>query len=88
MSKKVISLDNLQFDCKLLQKLRIRMGLTQQELANRFGFNLNTLIKWENGYSKPRLFEMYRLARFFGKSMEDFIIDKGDMFNVKCRKIK
>lgn len=78
MAKRKVNIEDLEFDCKLLQKLRIKRSLTQKELADMFGFNLNTLIKWENGYSKPRLFDMYRIAKFYNKSIEDFIIDKGE----------
>lgn len=69
---------DLEFNAKLFQELRIKMGLTQKELANRFKLNLQTVIKWENGYSKPRLFDMYRLSKFYNRPIEDFVIDKGE----------
>lgn len=70
--------EDLMFDNKLLQKLRVMNGMTQNDLANKFNINLQTLIKWENGYTKPRLFDTYRLSKMFGVKIEDFIIDKGE----------
>ena len=36
-----------------VKAIRGRMGLTQQEFATRFGFNINTLRHWEQGRRVP-----------------------------------
>lgn len=64
------------FDGKFLQEVRVNNGYTQQELAKRMNISLQTLVKWENGYSRPRLLETYELAKLFDISMEKFIYKK------------
>jgi putative transcriptional regulator len=36
-----------------VKAIRGRLGLTQQEFADRFGFNINTLRHWEQGRRVP-----------------------------------
>lgn len=36
-----------------LRQIRDRLGLTQEQFALRFGFELKTLRKWETGQSRP-----------------------------------
>jgi putative transcriptional regulator len=36
-----------------LKKLRKTLGLTQKEFAEAYGFNLETLRKWEQGLYTP-----------------------------------
>lgn len=36
-----------------VRAIRVRLGLTQQEFAVRFGFNINTLRHWEQGRRVP-----------------------------------
>ena len=36
-----------------VKAIRSRLGLTQQEFADRFGFNINTLRHWEQGRRVP-----------------------------------
>jgi putative transcriptional regulator len=36
-----------------VRAIRGRMGLTQNEFADRFGFNINTLRHWEQGRRVP-----------------------------------
>jgi len=36
-----------------VQAIRLRLGMTQQQFAARFGFNINTLRHWEQGRRAP-----------------------------------
>jgi putative transcriptional regulator len=36
-----------------VRAIRLRLGMTQQEFAGRFGFSVNTLRHWEQGKRQP-----------------------------------
>jgi putative transcriptional regulator len=36
-----------------VRAIRIKLHLTRQEFANRYGFNIRTLEKWEQGTREP-----------------------------------
>lgn len=36
-----------------VKAIRTKLGMTQQEFAGRFGFNVNTLRHWEQGVRQP-----------------------------------
>lgn len=36
-----------------VKAIRAKLGLTQEEFAGRFGFNVNTLRHWEQGMRQP-----------------------------------
>jgi len=57
-----------------LEKLRSRMGLTQQELADRVEVSRQTIISLENGRYNPSILLAFRLARLFGEKIEDIFI--------------
>lgn len=42
-----------QYDSGRIRRLRERLGLTQQQLADRLGVSFATLNRWENGHSSP-----------------------------------
>ncbi len=37
-----------------LRAIRFRLGLTQQDLADRFGVSTRTIQSWESGANRPR----------------------------------
>lgn len=37
-----------------IKALRVKLGLTQQEFANRLGLKVDTIRSWEYGYRKPK----------------------------------
>jgi putative transcriptional regulator len=53
-----------------LVKARKESGLTQAELARLIGCQKTTVCNWENGYSKPRLHEAFKLSRILNKSVD------------------
>jgi len=53
-----------------LEQLRIRVGLTQDQLAEKVGVNRVTISNWENGQT-PRVVYMRPLAEALGVSTVD-----------------
>lgn len=39
--------------CVDVRAIRARLGMTQEEFAGRFGFNVSTLRHWEQGLRQP-----------------------------------
>ena len=51
-------------------------GLSQQDIADHFGYkSFTTIQKWEDGSSTPPAKTFKRLAEFFGVSVEDLITE-------------
>lgn len=46
-----------------LKYWRTRRGLTQQELADRAGYHLNSINRWEKGHRDPRSGDIKKLCR-------------------------
>jgi len=61
-----------------LEELRIKNGLTQQELAERLEVSRQTIISLEQGRYNPSILLAFRTARLFGLAIEDiFIYEEG-----------
>ncbi len=54
-----------------LGELRNSRGWTQQELADRVDVSRQTIISLENGRYNPSILLAFRLARLFGRSIEE-----------------
>lgn len=57
-----------------LEEYRTRMGLTQQELADRVGVSRQTIISLERGRYNPSITLAFQLARQFQVAIEDLFI--------------
>lgn len=57
-----------------LEELRIKNGLTQQELADRVEVSRQTIISLENGRYNPSILLAFRLARLFDLKIEDIFL--------------
>ncbi len=57
-----------------LSLLRRKMGLTQQELAEKIGFSNKTISKWENSETLPEITVLPRLAEIFGVSVDYLLL--------------
>jgi transcriptional regulator with XRE-family HTH domain len=55
---------------KTLQALRKRADLSQSQLAEKAGINLQTLQSWEADRRKPKLDALLALAQALGVSLE------------------
>ncbi len=54
-----------------LRELREEKGLTQEELAKALGVTRQTIIAIEKGRYDPSLRLAFKIARFFGKAIEE-----------------
>jgi len=62
-----------------LRELREERGLTQEELAKALGVTRQTIIAIERGRYDPSLKLAFKIARFFGRAIEDiFIYEEGE----------
>lgn len=48
-------------------------GISQDALAQALGVATNTISRWETATYEPRIEDLEKLARFFGKSVLDFL---------------
>ncbi len=54
-----------------ISELRKKEKLTQQELGDRLGVTRQTIISLENGRYTASLVLAYKIARFFGMTIEE-----------------
>jgi putative transcriptional regulator len=47
-------------------------GISQEALATKMGVATNTISRWETATVRPSIEDLEKLARFFGKSIEEF----------------
>ncbi len=55
----------------IIEEKRVRMGLTQKDLAEIIGVDRTTVGKWELGRSIPRVEKLLALAKTLNCSIED-----------------
>ena len=58
---------------KNLRKLRLGMGLSQQQLADVIGTSQQSINKYENHNVEPDIAALIRLADYFGVSLDDLV---------------
>ena len=61
-----------------IKRLRKERGLSQAELARQLGVTRQTIISIENERYTASLVLAYRIARYFGKTIED-VFDFSDV---------
>lgn len=61
-----------------LEELRRERGLNQDELASILKVSRQTISSLENGRYNPSLILSFKIANFFGKSIEEIFIYKED----------
>lgn len=57
-----------------LGEIRKRHGINQEELANILEVTRQTIGSIENGRYNPSIILAFKIARYFGKSIEDIFI--------------
>ena len=57
-----------------ISDLRKEQHLTQQELAENLDVTRQTIISLENGRYNPTLLLAFKIAAFFGRSIEDIFL--------------
>lgn len=71
--KEVIPLKNR------LEELRKARGLRQEELADALEVSRQTIGSLENGRYNPSILLAFKIARYFGKSIEEIFIFEEDV---------
>ena len=61
-----------------LEEIRKAKGITQEELANALEVSRQTVGSLENGRYNPSIILAFKIARFFGVSIEDVFIYEED----------
>jgi transcriptional regulator with XRE-family HTH domain len=56
-----------------IKKLRAKIGLTQEQLGEKLGFDHAAISQWETGKREPDYSTLKKLAEFFGVST-DFLL--------------
>lgn len=72
-----------------LRELRIKSGLTQNEIASRLKVSGQTILNWENGIYEPKIYQLIELADLFGVSV-DYLIERKNNTNMVddiCREL-
>ena len=64
-----------------IKRHRTRLGLSQEELADRIFVTRQSVSNWENGKTYPDLQSLLRLSDLFGLSLDELI--KGDIETMK-----
>lgn len=73
-----------------LRELRIKSGLTQNEIASKLGVSGQTILNWENKIYEPKISQLIELADLFGVSI-DYLVERRSIPNRiddLCREIE
>lgn len=62
----------------LLEQLRKERKISQEELAQALEVSRQTVSSIENGRYNPSILLAFKIARYFGKSIEEIFIDEGE----------
>ena len=66
-----------------LEELRKQRGIRQEDLAQELGVSRQTVISLEKGKYNPSLSLAFKLARYFGLSIEDIFDDSDEYADEK-----
>ena len=59
-----------------LEEIRKQRGIKQEDLASALEVSRQTIGSLENGRYNPSILLAFKIARYFGMSIEDIFIDK------------
>lgn len=62
----------------LLEQLRKERKISQEELAQALEVSRQTVSSIENGRYNPSILLAFKIARYFGRSIEEIFIDEGE----------
>lgn len=58
------------FENNKIEEMRKERKLTQKQLAEHIGTSQANISRWEQGITEPSIIECWRLADFFGVSID------------------
>ncbi|MBR1408129.1 MAG: helix-turn-helix transcriptional regulator [Clostridia bacterium] len=57
-----------------IEEIRNERGIRQEELARQMGVSRQTISSLENGRYNPSILLAYKIARFFGMTIEEVFV--------------
>ena len=61
-----------------IEEIRKERGIRQEDFAKQMGVSRQTISSLETGRYNPSIFLAYKIARFFGMTIEEvFLFDEG-----------
>lgn len=67
-----------------IKQLRVELGLTQEQFANKIGFSRTAISAWEIGRNEPSNDDTIKLADYFGVST-DYLLGKSNVRNPEIK---
>ncbi|MFR5027468.1 MAG: helix-turn-helix domain-containing protein [Coprococcus sp.] len=71
-----------------LRKLRKEKGMTQEEIATKFGVSSRSVSRWENGNTMPDLAILVELADYYDVDIREIIDGERKSENMEKRQKK
>ena len=62
-----------------IEEIRNQKGIRQEDLAKEMGVSRQTISSLENGRYNPSITLAYKIAKYFGTSIEEIFIFEGEM---------
>jgi transcriptional regulator with XRE-family HTH domain len=59
-----------------IRELRIKHNLTENEFAKLIKVNKSTIIKYEENMRKPRIYTLFKIARYFNVTFNYLLSDE------------
>lgn len=56
-------------------RLRLQLGIEQDELGAKLGLSKSAIDKWEHGYSTPHIERLPRVAELLGVSVDELLAE-------------
>jgi transcriptional regulator with XRE-family HTH domain len=66
-----------------LREIRLRMEMTQQEVADRIGTDVSSISRFERGIREPSLLEILEYSYLSGVAVEILIDDKRSLAKLR-----
>ena len=61
-----------------LREVRVKKGLSQQDVANLFEKDRQTIQRIETGNTNPSIFYLYQICKVLGVTIKDVFTDIGE----------
>ena len=69
----------MEYTAKKILELRLKRNLSQSDLADKLGVSRQAISKWERDEGLPDLYNIRRLADIFKVSVDELVMDGGNV---------